>query len=112
MNYTTAKRLSARGFKSALALSASFAMFAAAPALAQDADAEDEAEPKDEVVVTGSRIGRSALDAPQPLIQLGGEDIIISGEPNIVDFLADVPALQGSTVPEDTTGAGLGDGGL
>lgn len=66
----------------------------------------------DEVLVTGSRIGGGALEAPQPLIQLGGEELINSGEPNIVDYLADIPALQGSFVPEDTTGAGLGDGGL
>ncbi len=66
----------------------------------------------DEIVVTGSRIGRGAIDAPQPLIQLQGEDLILSGEPNFIDFLADIPALQGSVVPEDTTGAGLGDGGL
>jgi outer membrane receptor protein involved in Fe transport len=67
---------------------------------------------RDEITVTGSRIGRGALDAPQPLQQFTGEDLILSGDPNIVDFLADVPALAGSVVPEDTTGAGLGDGGL
>jgi outer membrane receptor protein involved in Fe transport len=110
MNYAT-KRRSARGLKSALALTASVSMLAVGGAYAQTTDGDEE-EVTDEVVVTGSRIARSPLDAPQPLIQLGGEEIILSGEPNIVDYLADVPALQGSIVPEDTTGAGLGDGGL
>lgn len=77
-------------------------------ALAQGAGKET----TDEVVVTGTRLSGSALEAPQPVQQFTGEDIIRSGEPNLIDFLADVPALQGSFVPEDTTGAGLGDGGL
>lgn len=94
-----------------LAASVSTAAMTSA-AVAQDPAEESASKPKDEIVVTGSRIGRGALDAPQPLQQFTGDDIILSGEPNIVDYLADVPALQGSIVPEDTTGAGLGDGGL
>lgn len=66
----------------------------------------------DAVVVTGSRIRRSPVNAPAPLIQLGREEVLQSGEANVVDFLADVPALSGSIVPEDTTGANLNDGGL
>lgn len=83
----------------------------AASALQGAAFAQD-GKAADEIIVTGSRISRGALDAPQPLIQLGGEELILSGEANIIDYLADIPALQGSVVPEDTTGAGLGDGGL
>lgn len=78
----------------------------------EQAEADSETTAEEEIIITGSRIRRDAYSAPQPLIQIGGEDLIISGEPNIVDFLADIPALQGSQVPTDTTGAGLGDGGL
>lgn len=85
------------------------------PAVVQTADADDQesvaADTVDEVVVTGSRIRRDPTNAPAPLIQIGREEILQSGEPNIVDFLADIPALSGSTVPEDTTG-NLNTGGL
>lgn len=86
----------------------------AAPAVAQDAPPaqEDETTEVEEIVVTGSRIRRSATTAPTPLIQVTREDIDRSGEANVIDFLADVPALQFSQVPEDTTGANLNDGGL
>jgi outer membrane receptor protein involved in Fe transport len=66
----------------------------------------------EEIIVTGSRIRRSATNAPAPLIQVTQQDLLMSGEPNIIDYLADIPALSGSTVPEDTTGANLNDGGL
>ncbi len=102
---TQARRI---GLRAILAASvSSTAMISFASAQDDTADAEE-----DRIVVTGSRIPRGALDAPQPLQQYTGEDLVNSGEPNIVDYLADVPALAGSTVPEDTTGAGLGDGGL
>lgn len=70
------------------------------------------AEAVQEVVVTGSRIRRSVANAPAPLIQITQEDILQSGQPNIIDQLADIPALTGSYVPEDTTGSNLNDGGL
>jgi outer membrane receptor protein involved in Fe transport len=96
------------------------AAFGATPAAAQDAPlcpdgstpAEGEVCEEEAIVVTGSRLRRSPENAPAPLIQVTQETLLQSGEPNLVDFLADVPALSGSTVPEDTTGAGLNDGGL
>jgi outer membrane receptor protein involved in Fe transport len=66
----------------------------------------------DVVVITGSLIPRTAETAPTPVIQIEQEDILISGEQNIVDFLADIPALQNSQVYEDTTGGFVGIGGL
>jgi outer membrane receptor protein involved in Fe transport len=95
--------------------------FGVTPALAQDqadscppgsTQAADGTCAEDAVVVTGSRLRRSPENAPAPLIQLTQEDLVQSGEPNLVDYLADVPALSGSTVPEDTTGSNLNDGGL
>jgi outer membrane receptor protein involved in Fe transport len=88
-----------------------------APAFAQQAapaTTTAAAQPRaDEiVVVTGSRIRRSAENASAPLIQITQDEVLQSGEPNVIDFLADIPALSGSTVPEDTTGPGLNDGGL
>jgi outer membrane receptor protein involved in Fe transport len=86
---------------------------AASPVFAQSAPAQEDTSRVEEVVVTGSRIRRvDPANAPQPLIQVGREEILQSGQPNIVDYLADIPALQGSQVPEDTTGAVLNTGGL
>lgn len=72
---------------------------------------EVDASEVEAVVVTGSRIRRDPTNAPAPLIQVNREEILLQGEANIVDFLADIPALQGSTVPEDQPGS-LNIGGL
>ena len=85
------------------------AVIAATPVLAQEPAGASQVE---EVVVTGSRIRRDATTAPTPLIQISREEMDQSGEANVVDYLADIPALTFSTVPEDTTGTGLNDGGL
>ena len=79
------------------------------PAHAQDPAGASQVE---EVVVTGSRICRDATTAPTPLIQVTREEMDQSGEANVVDYLADIPALTFSVVPEDTTGSNLNDGGL
>jgi outer membrane receptor protein involved in Fe transport len=76
------------------------------------APAPEATEGGDVVVITGSLIPRTAETAPTPVIQVEQEDILISGEQNIVDFLADIPALQNSQVYEDTTGGFVGIGGL
>lgn len=65
-----------------------------------------------EIIVTGSRIRRDPTNTPTPLIQIGQAELHQSGEVNVIDFLADIPALSNSMVPEDTTGTGLNDGGL
>jgi outer membrane receptor protein involved in Fe transport len=65
-----------------------------------------------EVVVTGSRIKRDPVTAPTPLIQIQSEAILRSGLGSVIDVLADVPALSGSLVQEDTTGSFLNLGGL
>jgi outer membrane receptor protein involved in Fe transport len=66
----------------------------------------------EEVIVTGSRIKRDPTTAPTPLIQVSREDVVNSGLASVIDVLADIPALSGSIVPEDTTGSNLNDGGL
>ena len=80
-------------------------------AAAQEAEGSQAAE-VGEIVVTGSRIRRDATTAATPLIQIGQEEVLQSGESNVIDFLADIPALSFSQVPEDTTGSNLNDGGL
>jgi len=75
-------------------------------------DAQIEEEDEDTIVVTGSRIRRTIGDAPVPLTIIDQEAAQVSGFNNIADFLSDVPALQGSQVPDDTTGAVLNAAGL
>jgi outer membrane receptor protein involved in Fe transport len=83
------------------------------PAAAQDQPATETASTADEeIIVTGSRIRRDPATAPTPLINVGREELLDSGEPNLIDYLADIPALTASVVPEDTTGAVLGATGL
>ncbi len=65
-----------------------------------------------EIVVTGSRIRRSAANAPTPLIQVTQEEILSTGQTSLIDYLSTIPALQNSTVPSDTTGSSLNAGGL
>lgn len=65
-----------------------------------------------EIVVTGSRIRRSAANAPTPLIQVTQDEILSTGQTSVIDYLATIPALQNSQVPSDTTGSSLNIGGL
>ena len=76
------------------------------------ADAQDDSAELDEVVVTGSRIRRDPTNSPTPLIQVQREDLLTTGQTTVIDYLATIPALSNSVVPSDTTGSGLGDGGL
>ncbi|MDI1326858.1 MAG: TonB-dependent receptor [Brevundimonas sp.] len=79
---------------------------------AQESQAgQDEGTQLDEVVVTGSRIRRDPTNAPTPLIQVSREALLTTGQNTVVDFLATIPALSQSTVPSDTTGSNLNDGG-
>jgi outer membrane receptor protein involved in Fe transport len=90
----------------------SLAGFAPTVTLAQTAPAGQEATSVEEVVVTGSRIRRDPTNSPTPLIQISRDEVVSTGQASVIDVLADIPALSGSLVPEDTTGSGLNDGGL
>ncbi len=88
-------------------------MAMSAPAMAQSQPAQDpEAVEVEEIVVTGSRIRRDPTNSPTPLIQVEREALLTTGQATVIDYLAKIPALANSLVPSDTTGAGLGDGGL
>lgn len=82
------------------------------PAVAQSSQANASATEVGEVIVTGSRIRRDPTTAPTPLIQVTRETLLTSGQNTMIDYLATIPALSNSVVPSDTTGSGLGDGGL
>ena len=79
---------------------------------AQGAQSDQAADAVGEIVVTGSRIRRDPTNAPTALIQITGEELLTSGQASVIDYLATIPALSNSVVPSDTTGSGLGDGGL
>ncbi|CAN7407293.1 TonB-dependent receptor domain-containing protein [Brevundimonas sp. LjRoot202] len=95
-------------------------MAATAPALAQETqlpgvDVQGQqpvATEIEEVVITGSRIRRDPTNSPTPLISVSREDLLTTGQTTVIDYLATIPALSNSVVPSDTTGSGLGDGGL
>ncbi|WP_158584943.1 TonB-dependent receptor domain-containing protein [Brevundimonas sp. LPMIX5] len=87
-------------------------MAISAPALAQSTQPEEQVSQVEEIVVTGSRIRRDPTTSPTPLIQVQREQLLESGQSTMIDYLATIPALSNSVVPSDTTGSGLGDGGL
>lgn len=97
---------------SALALAAS--MCFAAPAFAQDA--APEAQPADDaavqtaapdqegqegnnVVVTGSRLGRSGFTTPTPVTVVGEAQIERQGASNVAQVLNDIPAFRAQSSP-------------
>ncbi len=83
----------------------------ATPAFAQNEGAEA-SDNDDVIVVTGTRIERPALEAPSPITSVTSENIALSGETNIVEFLNEVPALVGSQDNDDATNLGIGTTGV
>jgi outer membrane receptor protein involved in Fe transport len=87
----------------------------AAPVLAQAAapaaTAPAEAPPATDIVVTGSRIARSGFDAPTPVTVTTGEDVKLSGQPNVERALLELPQVANTSVGTFSnvlTGAGGG----
>ena len=96
----------------ASALMASSALAQTAEPAPSTVSADQPAAELGEIVVTGSRIRRDATNAPTPLIQVSRDELLSTGQTTVIDYLATIPALSNSVVPSDTTGSGLGDGGL
>jgi iron complex outermembrane receptor protein len=67
-----------------------------------------------EVVVTGSRIRQSELNVANPVTSITSEAIAQSGKTDLADYLAQSPALIGSTTGDLTAGSqfGFGEVGL
>lgn len=108
-----------RGFRRALMTStaAIAACAVSASALAQQQQQAEEEEEDlelelEEIIVTGSRIKTAPGFEAVPVQTIDMDQVKTSGFNNLADFLSDIPALQGSVVPDDTTGATLGASGL
>lgn len=93
-------------------------ILAVSPARAQDvanprSDASTTTEP-DAIIVTGSRIARPELDAPNPVTVVTSKDLTDAGTTNITDYLKTIPALQGSLSSYNSSGsrADIGTTGL
>ncbi|MGB3456751.1 MAG: TonB-dependent receptor [Litorimonas sp.] len=83
-----------------------------APIVVPDQDNDEEVGSNDEVVVTGSRIANRLGEAPIPLTVIDQDAVDLTGFNSLGDFLSDIPALQGTQVPDDTTGATNNAAGL
>src|SRR5262245_36242838 len=80
------------------------------PALAQQPAAEEPSEPPmEQVVVTGSRIRQDEKSFANPVTTLSADSIVQSGK-DLADFLAQTPALVGSTTGDLTAGSNYGFG--
>lgn len=73
-------------------------------AFAQAPD-DDGAVPLEEVVVTGSRIKRSDTSSISPITVLSDEDLAVSGNLTLENFIQDMPAVNGGDF-----GAGVNNG--
>ncbi|MBJ6120322.1 TonB-dependent receptor plug domain-containing protein [Sphingomonas mollis] len=85
----------------------------AAPTAADVATPSDEAGDT-EIVVTGSRIARPELDSPTPVTSYSAATLQQSGRVNVTDFLAQTPALIGSSTSAQQSGStgGFGQTGV
>ncbi len=78
-----------------------FALAVATPVLAQDVPitttpaVTDEQGAIEDVVVTGSRLARTGYEQPTPVTIIGEADILSSGQPNIADFVNELPSGGG-----------------
>lgn len=94
MKYDVKSR-SRAGLWSTSLLSVSSLALMASPALAQDAETEEDDDQV--IVVTGSRIAlESPTEAASPITIVGEEQIQTNGEADLATLLRDIPALQGT----------------
>jgi outer membrane receptor protein involved in Fe transport len=56
----------------------------------------------DEIVVTGTRVIRDGYQAPTPLTVMDAEQIRAAAPANVADFVNELPALSGSTEPQNS----------
>lgn len=71
-----------------------------APPVAAAAGAED--EPIEEIVVTGSRIGRTTTDTPIPITSLDSEQISLNGDNRVADIVNELPSLRTTQTPANS----------
>jgi len=81
---------------------AAFGAVVASSAQAQlQTQAEDDVA-LEEIVVTGSRLARSSLNTPVPVVALGAERISLSGEVRVGDILRELPGVLPGTNAQNT----------
>src|SRR5690606_36645174 len=79
-----------------------FALALTAPVAAQETGAVSTpaaSDPIEAITVTGSRLARTGYETPTPVTVIGDADIRSSGQPNIADFVNELPSVSGSTAP-------------
>lgn len=71
-----------------------------------EAAPDDTAAPKEagEIVVTGSRIGRSGFTTPTPVTVLNTDQLVKSSPSTLADSLRTIPALTATTGPQRASG--------
>jgi iron complex outermembrane recepter protein len=74
-------------------------------AAATDSTATSDTDAISEVVVTGSHIARGGYDSPQPVTAISAASIEAAAPSNIIDFVTTLPALAGSTTPDNSSGS-------
>lgn len=88
---------------SAMLVTSALAALAAAPALAQSADASAAAETTEEIIVTAQKREQALIDVPQSVSVVGGDTLERLQANNFQDYLKLVPGLQ---LTQDTPGVG------
>lgn len=68
-------------------------------------EASNDAEERDTILVTGSRLARSTFDTPQPVTVLGAEEMAQVQATNVGEVISDIPAFRPSNNPS-TNGFG------
>ena len=58
-------------------------------------DAQEEDEPLEEIITTGSRIARNEFSSSSPITVVDGDEVLQSGVVSIDEFLKDIPAFTG-----------------
>lgn len=92
------KRIEAESLLARTALTSVLAMGLLPMENAVAQEQSEAAQPTEEIVVTGSRIARDPNTiAPVPVQSVGGEELQLSGDVDIVETLNDVPALLTSS---------------
>lgn len=63
------------------------------PASPPQAAGAEETEAGDVVVITGSRLRQESFDSPNPILQIGGEEIDTKQVSNTIDAIEDIPLI-------------------
>ncbi|WP_337846902.1 TonB-dependent receptor [Sphingomonas sp.] len=75
-----------------------------APAMAQDAPPAAGAEQAEPIIITGSRIARETYDTATPTVTLGAQDLLESGDSELSETLAELPAVSSTLNDASVTG--------